>query len=445
MANEELTIAKEKARLTVIGNSYPDTLTDSGLGLDLSQIIFDILIDLGLDLPDIDFDDLDDITVIIGIDPDTEIVTLEYPDPDFDPDIDPDDLPDILDYPLPDLDWDDFIDNLEDLGIDPNTLTDLSFTGLDDLGIPELVSLDVDFNIQMDELPASIEIVTPPNKLEYQDGELIDLTGMVVMAKKEDGSTWTSAKYPNGHIPLPELIIDPKTAEFSGYITAEEAGETYKLSVTDNVLNVGWHFSNSTINRRVGANTQLQTIVDGSIGVLVGVGEMYTEPGDVSDEFFSEPAGYHAQQIYFGTDKPEYLYKDETIYRPAGSSAQETLSALKAEVQSSSYIQQLKESAQHVALNYSYTKDEKTVYINGYNGNLQNHAEPAPTNQVGSYFGGKWSFYGWFYRAMWDALYGSKRTNTIAVSWQRPGDELMLSTSFDIKVNKSDQEGNGGR
>lgn len=213
MANEELTIAKEKARLTVIGNSYPDTLTDSGLGLDLSQIIFDILIDLGLDLPDIDPDDLDDITVIIGIDPDTEIVTLEYPDPDFDPDIDPDDLPDILDYPLPDLDWDDFIDNLEDLGIDPNTLTDLSFTGLNDLGIPELVSLDMDFNIQEDELPASIEIVTPPNKLEYQDGERIDLTGMVVTAKKTDGSTWTSAKYPNGHIPLGELIIEPTQAD----------------------------------------------------------------------------------------------------------------------------------------------------------------------------------------------------------------------------------------
>ena len=208
MANEELTIAKEKARLTVIGNSYPDTLTDSGLGLDLSQIIFDILIDLGLDLPDIDFDDLDDITVIIGIDPDTEIVTLEYPDPDFDPD----DLPDIIDYPLPDLDWDDFIDNLEDLGIDPIILTDLSFTGLNDLGIPELVFVDEDFNIQEDELPASIEIVTPPKKLEYQDGERIDLTGMVVTAKKSDGSTWTSAKYPNGHIPLGELIADPLSA-----------------------------------------------------------------------------------------------------------------------------------------------------------------------------------------------------------------------------------------
>ncbi len=218
MANEELTIAKEKARLTVIGNSYPDTLTDSGLGLDLSQIIFDILIDLDIPMPDIDFDDLDDIIIIPGLGIDTEIPTLEYPDPDW-PD---DEIPPIIDWPMPDLDWDDFIDKLEDLDIDIDILKDLSFVGLNDLEIPELVFLDEDFNIQMDELPASIEIVTPPNKLEYQDGERIDLTGMVVTAKKEDGSTWTNARYPNGHIPLGELIIEPTHADYS---QASKSGE----------------------------------------------------------------------------------------------------------------------------------------------------------------------------------------------------------------------------
>jgi hypothetical protein len=39
---------------------------------------------------------------------------------------------------------------------------------------------------------------------------------MVVTAKKEDGSTWTSAKYPNGHIPLGELIVDPLIATEHG-------------------------------------------------------------------------------------------------------------------------------------------------------------------------------------------------------------------------------------
>jgi hypothetical protein len=213
MANEQLTIGQDKARLSVIGKSWPDMNFDSGVGLDLSQIIFDILIDLDIPMPDIDLDDLDDIPIIPGLDIDTDIPTLEYPDPDW-PD---DEIPPIIDWPMPDLDWDDFIDKLEDLDLDPDILKDLSFTGLNDLGIPTLVSLDEDFNIQEDELPASIEIVTPPNKLEYQDGERIDLTGMVVTAKKADGSTWTSAKYPNGHIPLGELRIDPLVA------TVEEA------------------------------------------------------------------------------------------------------------------------------------------------------------------------------------------------------------------------------
>jgi hypothetical protein len=212
MANEQLTIGQDKARLSVIGKSWPDMNFDSGIGLDLSQIIFDILIDLDIPMPDIDLDDLDDIPIIPGLDIDTDIPTLEYPDPDW-PD---DEIPPIIDWPMPDLDWDDFIDKWEDLDLDLNILKDLSFVGLNDLGIPTLVSLDEDFNIREDELPTSIEIVTMPNKLEYQDGERIDLTGMVVTAKKSDGTTWTSAKYPNGHIPLGELITEPLVATEEG-------------------------------------------------------------------------------------------------------------------------------------------------------------------------------------------------------------------------------------
>ena len=239
MANEELNISKDKARLTVIGNSYPDVLTDSGFGFDIPELIVDALDELGIELPD--WGPTVPPDLVIGLDTDVEpgfppIPTLKYPDPEWeepewpDPDIpnhdwpEPDwpdnDLPDILDYPLPELDWDDFIDKLEELGqnldydFDPNALTDLSFVGLDDLGIPTLVSLDMDFNIREDNCPESIVIVTPPYKTEYTDGKRIDLTGMVVTAKKADGSTWTSAKYPNGHIPLGELIVEPMVTSY---------------------------------------------------------------------------------------------------------------------------------------------------------------------------------------------------------------------------------------
>lgn len=223
MANEELTIAKDKARLSVIGNSYPDTLTNSGEGLDIPQLIIDILTDLDIDLPDIDPDDWDNLPIVIGLDED-DMPVIEFPDPDFDPDLHPGELPDIIDWPLPDLDWDDLIAGLEDLDIDPGILTDLSFTGLDADGLPSFVGLDTDFKVKVENVPAYIEIVTQPVKLRYIEGSRIDLTGMVVTAKKSDGSTWTSAKYPNGHIPLGELILTPQVATEGGQIATNTSG-----------------------------------------------------------------------------------------------------------------------------------------------------------------------------------------------------------------------------
>ena len=73
-------------------------------------------------------------------------------------------------------------------------------------------------------LPESIEIITQPTKLTYEDGEMIDLTGAVVSAKKANGETWTSSQYPNGHIPLGELIVEPNKA---GQYTAMSADVSF--------------------------------------------------------------------------------------------------------------------------------------------------------------------------------------------------------------------------
>lgn len=285
MSNEKLTIQKDKARLTVIGRSYPDENTDSGTGIDLTQELIDILEDLDIDLPPIDFDDWDDIPVIIGYDdeghpliiyPDPEtdeiiewpidfpIEEIDWPDVDITPDwidnqpviiietdgedpiIWPIELPDGIDPE----DWTDFditpivgpggeldivfedpdtgidynidvgdldIDGLSDL-YDLDWMLDMDITGLDGLtGLNIDVSLDTDFNINKDELPTGLVIVSPPVKMEYRSGSRIDLTGMIIKAVKADGSTWTNEKYPNGHIPLGELRIDPLVA------TVEEA------------------------------------------------------------------------------------------------------------------------------------------------------------------------------------------------------------------------------
>lgn len=396
MANEQLTIGQDKARLSVIGKSWPNMNFDSGIGLDLSQIIFDILIDLDIPMPDIDFDDLDDIIIIPGLDIDTEIPTLEYPDPDW-PDYE---IPPILDWSMPDLNWDDFIDKLEDLGIDPNILIDLSFVGLNDLEIPELVFLDEDFNIQMDELPASIEIVTPPNKLEYQDGERIDLTGMVVTAKKTDGSTWTSAKYPNGHIPLGELIIEPTQADINQANDISYSSDLDTSPVPNPVPVVNkfeTEYSDPQFDYKY-------------IGEISGIGGFFSvlDHGDFtvnSGRFLIASETRGGSSIYFhhgfGPTYDTSQYRWHSTYGP-------------------------------------YTYKGKSVYY--YNGGL--NAQGTKGWPIGVIIGGEITKPG---PVAWTMVYGKavEGDQEISVLWPRYGDGEELQTSFLIEVK--DSPGGGGR
>lgn len=183
MANEQLTIAQNKARLTVIGKSYDAANTDSGSGETWPEITLEELVDMGYDIPEID-------DFIIG--------TLDGHD-----------------WPV--LIWDDDIMELEGLDIgDLNLNWELNTPfSVGDIAF----DLDDNFDIEEKNLPHSIAIVTMPLKTEYVNGKPIDITGMVVTAKNADDSTWTSAKYPNGHVPLGELMISPKIA--SSAVTPE--------------------------------------------------------------------------------------------------------------------------------------------------------------------------------------------------------------------------------
>ena len=204
--NEQLTILKEQARLSIFGESYPDTPTNSGDGEDLTQHIIDILDefpDITLP-PDIDPEDWDDIPIVIGVDPDTGLPELIYEDPD---------TGELVVWSLDDLDWEDFIDNLD---IDPADLLNLDLTGpLDGLNLD--VWVNDNFEIQMEDMPASINVVFPPNKTEYSVGQVISIAGMYVYAYDAEGHVWrgsgkTGDRYRTGRIPNEELMIDPKVA-----------------------------------------------------------------------------------------------------------------------------------------------------------------------------------------------------------------------------------------
>lgn len=69
--------------------------------------------------------------------------------------------------------------------------------------------------ITIKKLPSSIRITTPPTKLSYTDGEMIDYSGMVVKAYLASGELWTDASHRDGIIPISELNLPVKYADYS--------------------------------------------------------------------------------------------------------------------------------------------------------------------------------------------------------------------------------------
>lgn len=81
-----------------------------------------------------------------------------------------------------------------------------------------------------DTIPYAIQITTPPTKTEYEAGEEIDYSGIVVTLLTEAGTTYTSEWYPDGTVPFDELTLPVKTAHMDsngvyGYMYSEELEE----------------------------------------------------------------------------------------------------------------------------------------------------------------------------------------------------------------------------
>ena len=81
------------------------------------------------------------------------------------------------------------------VGTDPETGND-EFVGVDEDGV--LVTTPV---------PSGIQIVTLPTKTDYNAGETMVYTSLVVKMVNRDGSTYTDADHPNGHLSLGELVL----------------------------------------------------------------------------------------------------------------------------------------------------------------------------------------------------------------------------------------------
>ena len=108
--------------------------------------------------------------------------------------------------------WKD-IDKPIDIKMDNPKIQDTKISGIDPVTGNEMeVGLDEDGYLTETTLPSSIKIITPPNKLQYIEGQKIDLRGIVVQAYTEDGNVWQNENYPDGIIPANELTASPDVA-----------------------------------------------------------------------------------------------------------------------------------------------------------------------------------------------------------------------------------------
>ena len=97
--------------------------------------------------------------------------------------------------------------------------------------------------LEYNELPNELRIVEPPNKTNYNQGEPVDYTGMIVKAYYDDGTLWTDEKHPDGVIPIDELTIN----EYGAMAEQRSATITFDENITQSHV-VEKHFTVFAIN-----------------------------------------------------------------------------------------------------------------------------------------------------------------------------------------------------
>ena len=278
------------------------------------------------------------------------------------------------------------------VGTDPDSGNDY-FIGVDNSG-----------NIVTTPIPSILEMVNNPTKTSYEDGDPIDTTGAVVVAKNADGSPWTSPEYPDGIIPLNELELSTNTAEYD---------ENYPVTATsDSGIDTGSFPSSIPISGTI------QIEYDGEYGVA------------------------HHRQFYTGTLICVLSNNNVTRFISAGSSPSSgfAFNTISEFYDNNGNTTETRESSEFHTNKSAFTFDGKTVYYNyvvaGHSGLKNTQVSPEVSQAIGIQDDAG--------RAAWVAVYGSVSGNALpALIWRRPADNKELSAAFSISVSGS-QTGGGG-
>ena len=280
--------------------------------------------------------------------------------------------------------------------------------GLDlgDLDIGSLDPFDLNWQIDVPEqnnLPDEIRIITPPTKTEYRGGEKVDLSGAVVGAYK-NGTIWTNSKYPNGHIPLGELIVSPLI------VFPQETFEGKVSPYFDQPVVVSELINETRIKYKYGRQSyQIIEKMTGKTDTPVFATASIAEFPDDVPETFPPEFHYFYAFIVFASESP-FRYTTDTSSIPwwsnAGSVTYEGKTVywgLGGEYNWGAWVQ--------------YVLPDKEGFHNPY----QTYPEAVAydtNNQKG---------------IAWTMIYGSEGPiNKVDLSWVRPVDGEILSTSFQI-------------
>lgn len=183
-----LTFQKETARLTVLGTGWDDYSIDSGEGLtQTAEILRDISDLMGYEYSeDVDWDKLsEDLDIDIS---DADLCDNKYISED------------VLNQVVKKLDnYPNTKHRSHDIGYDTKDYGDKTYVNTQQNG-------DTTY-------PYAFEITTKPTKLSYDTGETIDLSGAIIIARTVAWDVWISEDYPDGRVPLDEIIISPTVAE----------------------------------------------------------------------------------------------------------------------------------------------------------------------------------------------------------------------------------------
>lgn len=260
------------------------------------------------------------------------------------------------------------------------------------------VTADDEGNLVYKKLPTSINIITPPSKLSYNDGELIKKDGMIVKAYYADGGLW-------GNVPNGEITLDPDRASKSSAIDERDcevvvSGKTVKFVERKSPSFYGPNDpSIIEIRNQIIQSNYIATSDGSGYGWATSNVDGYT-----SDEPLIKVALIN-DKILVSNESTDFIGWATTLGTGSGSRA------------------------------YTYTHNDKTVrwgYSAMYGGTIvyvipQNTIDVLTEQMLGEIAWSMW--YGDIKHVAWE--------NEITAKWDRPGDNKTLTDKFKISIAES--------